>query len=62
LKIDERYLPPKGVRIGSIEKLLNTLKKKDYHISDCIVEIGQTPYYTLFAITEVASRKIINIS
>jgi DNA-binding response OmpR family regulator len=62
IKIEEKYLPPSGMRLGSIEKLLNLLKKKDCSMSDCIIEIGQTPYYTLFAIIEVASRKIINIS
>lgn len=62
LKLDERYLPPKGVRLSSIEKVLNQIKKGDCALSDCIVKIGQTPYYTLFAIAEMLNRNIIKLS
>ncbi|MGB9600229.1 MAG: response regulator [Myxococcota bacterium] len=61
LKLDERYIPPAGVRIGSIEKVLNQIKKGDCTLSECIVNIGQTPYYTLFAIAEMLDRKILQI-
>lgn len=62
IKIDERYLPPRGVRLSSIEKVVNLLKRGSISLSDCIVQIGQTPYYTLFGVLELLSHKIVDIS
>ncbi|MCX7944258.1 MAG: response regulator [Deltaproteobacteria bacterium] len=62
VKIDENFLPPKGMRLSSIEKVLNLVKKGNISVADCIVGIGQTPYFTLFALVELLSRKIVKIS
>ncbi|GEM_PF-1803216 len=58
LDIDEKYLPPKGERIHSVEKVLNVIKKEELLVADCIVKVGQTPYYTLYGMIELLSRKI----
>ncbi len=61
VNIDEKFLPPRGVRLGSIEKVLGIVKKGETTLADCIVKVGQTPYYTLYALTELLSRKVIRI-
>lgn len=58
IEIDERYMPPKSIRLSSIEKVLLCIKKGDIKVSECITEIGQTPYYTLYAISEIANRRV----
>ncbi|MCX7958829.1 MAG: response regulator, partial [Deltaproteobacteria bacterium] len=62
ISIDEKFLPPRGVRLSSIEKVLNVVKNGETTVADCIVRVGQTPCFTLFALTELLARKIIKIS
>ncbi|MEM3609614.1 MAG: DUF4388 domain-containing protein, partial [Candidatus Anstonellales archaeon] len=62
IKIDEKYLPPQGVRMSLIEKVLKVLKENEITVADCITKIGQTPYYTLFGLVELLARNIVRLS